>query len=41
MTTPRPAPNSLAARDAAAVLHPYTNALANEADGPLRTAVTN
>ncbi|MEE8332455.1 MAG: aminotransferase [Alphaproteobacteria bacterium] len=35
MTTPRPAPNSLAARDAAALLHPYTNALANEADGPL------
>ncbi len=35
MTSERPAPNSLAARDAAAVLHPYTNALANEADGPL------
>jgi 4-aminobutyrate--pyruvate transaminase len=29
------APNSLAARDAAAVLHPYTNGLANEADGSL------
>ena len=28
-------PNSLSRRDAAAVLHPYTNAVANEADGPL------
>ncbi len=28
-------PNSLAARDAASVLHPYTNALANEANGSL------
>ena len=27
--------NSLSRRDAAAVLHPYTNAVANEADGPL------
>ncbi len=35
MTSERPAPNSLAARDAAAVLHPYTDALANAADGPL------
>jgi len=35
VTPPLPAPNSLAARDAAALLHPYTNALANEADGPL------
>ena len=31
----KPIPNSLAARDAASVLHPYTNALANESDGPL------
>jgi 4-aminobutyrate--pyruvate transaminase len=30
-----PQANSWAARDAAALLHPYTNALANEADGPL------
>ncbi len=28
-------PNSLAARDAAAILHPYTDALANQAEGPL------
>ena len=28
-------PNSLAARDAAAILHPYTNGIANEADGSL------
>jgi 4-aminobutyrate--pyruvate transaminase len=28
-------PNSLAARDAAALLHPYTNAVENEALGPL------
>ena len=28
-------PNSLSARDAASVLHPYTNGLANEADGSL------
>ena len=28
-------PNSLAARDAASVLHPYTNGLANEANGSL------
>ena len=28
-------PNSLAARDAASVFHPYTNGLANEADGSL------
>ena len=27
--------NSLAARDAASVFHPYTNGLANEADGSL------
>ena len=33
--TAKPIPNSLAARDAASVLHPYTDALANEADGPL------
>jgi 4-aminobutyrate--pyruvate transaminase len=33
--TAKPIPNSLAARDAASVLHPYTNALANESDGPL------
>jgi 4-aminobutyrate--pyruvate transaminase len=30
-----PLPNSLAARDAASVLHPYTNGLANEAEGSL------
>ncbi|MHA1108659.1 MAG: aspartate aminotransferase family protein [Alphaproteobacteria bacterium] len=30
-----PLPNSLAARDAASILHPYTDALANEATGPL------
>ena len=30
-----PLPNSLAARDAASILHPYTNGLANEADGSL------
>ena len=30
-----PLPNSMAARDAASLLHPYTNAVANEADGPL------
>ena len=30
-----PQPNSLAARDAASVLHPYTDGLANEADGSL------
>ena len=34
MTTP-PLPNSLSQRDAASILHPYTDALANEADGPL------
>ena len=28
-------PNSLAARDAAVLLHPYTTAVANERDGPL------
>lgn len=28
-------PNSLSARDAASILHPYTNGLANEADGSL------
>ena len=28
-------PNSLAARDAAVLLHPYTNAVENEAEGPL------
>ncbi len=28
-------PNSLSRRDASVVLHPYTNAVANEADGPL------
>lgn len=28
-------PNSLAARDAASVLHPYTNGITNEADGSL------
>ena len=28
-------PNSLAARDAASILHPYTDALANQAEGPL------
>jgi len=30
-----PLPNSLAARDAVSVLHPYTNGLANEAEGSL------
>jgi len=30
-----PRPNSMAARDAASLLHPYTNAAANEMDGPL------
>ena len=30
-----PLPNSMAARDAASILHPYTNAIANETDGPL------
>ncbi len=34
MTT-APLPNSLAARDAASILHPYTDALANEAGGSL------
>ena len=33
--TAQPLPNSLSRRDAAALLHPYTNALANERDGPL------
>lgn len=28
-------PNSLSRRDAAAILHPYTNAISNETDGPL------
>ena len=31
----RAMPNSLSRRDADVVLHPYTNAVANEADGPL------
>jgi 4-aminobutyrate--pyruvate transaminase len=35
MTAHPAAPNSLAARDAASVLHPYTSGLANEADGSL------
>lgn len=30
-----PLPNSMASRDAASLLHPYTNAVANETDGPL------
>ena len=34
MTTPL-LPNSLAARDAASILHPYTDALANQAQGSL------
>lgn len=33
--TATPAPNSLAARDARSVLHPYSNAVALEKDGPL------
>jgi 4-aminobutyrate--pyruvate transaminase len=33
--TDTPLPNSLAARDAASILHPYTNGLANEANGSL------
>ena len=35
MTTAQPRPNSLSARDAKVLLHPYTNAIANERDGPL------
>jgi 4-aminobutyrate--pyruvate transaminase len=31
----RPAPNSLAARDAASLLHPYTDARNNETNGPM------
>ena len=34
MTTPL-LPNSLSQRDAASILHPYTDALANQAEGPL------
>jgi 4-aminobutyrate--pyruvate transaminase len=33
--TAQPRPNSLRARDPAVLLHPYTDALANERDGPL------
>ena len=33
--TAQPGPNSLSARDPKVLLHPYTNALANERDGPL------
>ena len=33
--TALPRPNSLSARDSKVLLHPYTNALANERDGPL------
>ena len=33
--TAQPRPNSLSARDPEVLLHPYTNALANERDGPL------
>ena len=33
--TAQPLPNSLSARDSKVLLHPYTNAIANERDGPL------